>query len=246
MGRSKRLVWGAMCLGLAAGIACAQSITQTYEQTGNLVGASATATGANYQASVNISPAVIPGHKEEIYLVNWSTTVYGGPIPPPVPCPPPVEPPPPPPDLVATFVSGLVPASAIQRLPSGGLMVDLDIRNLETLNLVASVLCVGGVCNPIPPPSTFPLKGTFAPVTTGAGATISSTSGSRSQLTVNMICRAENSFSGSQTDTSAGFAGQIGAITVPTLPVGSNGNLHVQKGRSTVKLSCTPPLRPPI
>ena len=246
MDKSKRLVWGFVCLGLAAGMALAQSTTQTYRQTGNLVGAFATATGVNYQANVNISPAVSPGNNQDIYVVNWSTTVYGGPIPLPLPCPPPTIPPPTPPDLVATFVSGLVPASAIQRLPSGGLSVDLDIGKLETLQFVGSVQCIGGVCNPIPPPPTFPLKGTFTPITSGVGAFTSSSNGNRSSLTIDPICRVGSSFSGSQTDTAAKFAGQIGAITVPAMPVGANGFLHLQKGQLTTTLTCTPPPPPPI
>lgn len=244
MGKPKGLIWGVVCLGLATGMAVAQTVTRTYEQTGNLVGASATSTGVQHQSSVNISPATLPGHNKDVYVVYWSSTVYGGPIPPPVPCPPPADPPPPPPDLVSTTVSGLIPASAILQLPSGDLKVDLDISTLETLQFVGSVRCIGGVCSPIPPPLTFPLKGTFTAVTNGTGAYVSSTTGNRSLLTVDPLCKVEDWFTGRQTDTSAEFTGQIGEILVPKMPLGANGQLHVQKGRWTVTLSCmlTPPM----
>ena len=225
---------------LSMGLALSQTTTQNYRQTGNLVGASASATGVNYQANVSISPAVLPANNHDIYLVNWSVTVYSGPVPPPVP----TNPPPPLPDLVATFVTGLVPASTIQRLASGGLAVDLDISRLETLQFAGSVQCIGGACNPVPPPSTFQLKGTFTPITTGVGASIASSSGNRSTLTIDPVCRVVNAFNGNQVDTSAKFAGQIGSITV-TAPAGPNGNLRLQKGQSTTTLTCTPP-SPPI
>lgn len=244
MSKSKRLVWGCVCLGLAAGMALAQTTTQTYRQTGNLVGASATATGANYQANVNISPAALPGNNQEIYVVSWSTTIYGGSVPPPIPCMLPTDPPPLPPDLVSTTVSGLVPSSAIQRLPSGGLFVDLDIGKIQ-VQYVGSVQCMNAVCNPISPPSTFPLKGTFTPVTSGPGTFSSSSTGNRSSLTIDPICRSVYSFSGSQLDTSAKFAGQIGSITVPAMAVAGNAQLHAQKGQLTTTATCTPP-PPPI
>jgi hypothetical protein len=136
-----------------------------------------------------------------------------------------------------------VPPSAIQRSASGGLSVDLDLGNVQ-LHFVASVQCVAGTCNPIPPPTTFPLKGTFTPVTTGPGAFSSSSSGNRSSTNIDPICRTVTSFSGNQMDTSAKFAGQIGAITVPEMPVGSNGHLHVQKGQVTASSTCTPPPPP--
>jgi hypothetical protein len=53
------------------------------------------------------------------------------------------------------------------------------------------------------------------------------------------------SSSGNQSDTSAKFTGQIGVITVPEMPVGSNGHLRVQKGQLTTTSTCTPP-PPPI
>jgi hypothetical protein len=59
--RLERLIWGGVCLGLTVGVALAQTTTQTSRQTGNLVGASASVTGLNYQANVNISPVVMPG-----------------------------------------------------------------------------------------------------------------------------------------------------------------------------------------
>jgi hypothetical protein len=239
----KRLVCGGLCIGLAAGMALAQTTTQTYRQTGNLVGASATATGANYQANVNISPAALPGNNQEIYMVNWSTTIYGGSVPPPVPCLLPTDPPPLPPDLVSTTASGLVPSSAIQRLPSGGLFVDLDIDKIQ-VQYFASVQCVNAVCNLIPPPSTFPLKGTFAPITSGPGTFSSSSAGNRSSLTIDPICRFVYSVSGNQLDTSAKFAGQIGVIVVAPMAVGGNAQLHVQKGQLTTTATCTPPPPP--
>jgi hypothetical protein len=242
MSTSKRLVCGGVCLALAAWVAVAQTTTQTSRQTGNLVGADANTTGPNYQANVNITPAVLPGNIQEMYNVYWNTTIYGGAVPPPLPCP--VVPPPLPPDLISTSVAALVPASAIQRSASGGLSVDLDIGKVQ-LQFVASVQCIAGICNPIAPPTTFPLKGTFTPVTTGPGAFSSSSSGNRSSTNIDPICHIATSFSGNQTDTSAKFAGQIGAITVPEMPVGSNGHLHVQKGQLTTSSTCTPP-PPPI
>jgi hypothetical protein len=169
-----------------------------------------------------------------VYTVNWSTNVYSEPFPPPVP-------PPLPPDNIATFVAGLVSMSAIQRLSSGGLSLDLDIQKLDTLQFVGSVQCIAGVCNPIPPPTTFPLKGTFTPMTSGVGAFRSSSNGHRSTLTIDPVCRVTSSFSGTQTDTSAVFAGQIGAILVTAPPIGGNGSLRVQKGQMTATLICTPP-----
>ena len=225
-----------MSLALAAGLGLAQTTTQNYRQAGNLVGAFASATGVNYQANVTISPAVFPANNQDKYLVNWSVTVYSGPLPPPVP----TNPPPPLPDLEATFVTGLVPASAIQRLPSGSLSVDLDIDRLETLQFAGSVRCISGACIPIPPPNSFPLKGTFTPITSGAGASTSSSNGNRSTLTIDPVCRIVNAFNGSEVDTSAKFAGQIGTITV-SMPAGPNGNLHLQKGQSTTTLTCAPP-----
>lgn len=242
MSISKRLVCGGMCLALAACVAVAQTTTQTFRQTGNLVGADANATGPNYQANVNITPAALPGNNQEMYNVYWNTTIYGGATPPPLPCP--VVPPPLPPDLISTSAAALVPASAIQRSTLGGLSVDFDIGKVQ-LQFVASVQCIAGICNPIPPPTTFPLKGTFTPVTTGPGAFSSSSSGNRSSTNIDPICHIETSFSGNQADTSAKFAGQIGAITVPETPVGSNGHLRVQKGQLTTSSMCTPP-PPPI
>ena len=242
MSISKRLVRGGICLALAVWVADAQTTTQTFRQTGNLVGADANASGPNYQANVNITPATLPGINEERYNVYWNTTIYGGAVPPPLPCP--VVPPPLPPDLISTSAAALVPASAIHRSTSGGLSVDFDLGTVQ-LQFVAAVQCVAGVCNPIPPPTTFPLKGTFTPVTTGPGAFSSSSSGNRSSTTIDPICHIATHFSGNQSDTSAKFAGQIGTITVPEMPVGSNGHLHVQKGQLTASSTCTPP-PPPI
>ncbi len=241
MYRSAQLRWAFVCLNVAAAMASGQTITQTYRQTGNMVGASTATTGVNYQANVNISPATFPGKNQNMYVIYWSTTVYGGAVPQPVPCVAPTDPPPLPSDMVATYVSGLVPASAIERLPSGGLSVDLDIGKLETLQYAGSVRCAGGVCNPIPPPAAFPLKGTFTPVTSGAGTSTSSSTGTRSSTTIDPVCRSVYWFSGSQADTSAKFAGQIGAIAVPAMPVGANGSFHLQTGQLTVSLTCTPP-----
>jgi hypothetical protein len=237
----KRSVCVSMGLALVAWVAIAQTTTQTSRQTGNLVGADANATGPTYQANVNITPAAQPGTNQEMYNVYWNTTIYGGVVPPPSPCP--VVPPPLSPDLISTLAVALVPASSIQRSTSGGLSVDLDIGKVQ-LQFVASVRCIAGVCNPIPPPTTFPLKGTFTPVTTGPGAFSSSSSGNRSSINIDPICHIATSFSGNQTDTSAKFAGQIGAITVPDMPVGSNGHLHVQKGQLMTTLTCTPPPPP--
>jgi len=242
MSISKRLVCGSIFAVLAAWVAVAQTTTQTFRQTGNLVGADASVSGPNYQANVNITPAVLPGNNQETYNVYWNTTVYGGAVPPPLPCP--VVPPPLPPDLISTSAVALVPASAIQRSNSGGLSVDLDIGKVQ-LQFVSSVQCIASVCNLIPPPTTFPLKGTLTPVTTGPGAFSSSSSGNRSSTSIDPICHIATSFSRNQTDTSAKFAGQIGTITVPEMPVGSNGHLHVQKGQLTTTATCTPP-PPPI
>lgn len=90
-------------------------------------------------------------------------------MPPPLPCP--VVPPPLPPDLISTSAAALVPASAIQRLTSGGLSVDFDIGKVQ-LQFVASVQCIAGTCNLIPPPRTFPLEGTFTPVTDSPGSVL--------------------------------------------------------------------------
>ena len=240
MSIEKRLACGGVCLALTAWVATAQTTTQTFRQTGNLVGADANVSGPNYQAFVNITPATLPGNNQDMYNVYWNTTIYGGAVPPPLPCP--VVPPPLPPDLISTSAAALVPASAIQRSASGGLSVDLDIGNVQ---FVGSVQCIAGVCNQIPPPTTFPLKGTFTPVTTGPGAFSSSSSGNRSSTNIDPICHFSTSFSGNQTDTSAKFAGKIGAITVLDMPVGSNGHLHVQTGQLTTTSTCTPP-PPPI
>jgi hypothetical protein len=238
MSMSKSLACGGICVALATWLAAAQTTTQTSQQTGNLVGADANASGPNYQANVGITPVVSPGTNQEMYNVYWTTTIYGEGAPPPLPCP--VVPPPPPPDLVSTSAAALVPVSAIQRSPSGGLSVDLDIGTVQ-LQFISSVQCIGGVCNPISLPATFPLKGTFTPVT-GPGASSTSSSGHRSSTSVDPIC--QTSFSGSQTDTLAKFGGLIGAVIVPEPPVGSNGHLQVQKGQMTMELTCTPP--PPL
>lgn len=235
----KRLVCAVLCLAWAA---IAQTTTQAFRQTGNLVGADASVSGPTYQANVSITPAVLPGNNQEMYNVYWNTTIYGGAVPPPTPCP--VVPPPLPPDLTSTSAAALVPASAIRRSTSGLLSVDLEIGTVQ-LQFVSAVKCVGGTCNPIPPPTTFPLKGTFTPVTTGPGAASSSSSGNHSSTNIDPVCRIVTSFSGNQTDTSAKFAGQIGAITVPEMPVGSNAHLRVQKGQLTSTSTCTPP-PPPI
>lgn len=242
MSVSKRLACVGVCLALAAWVAIAQTVTQTSRQTGNLVGADANVTGPNYQANVNITPAALPGNNQEIYNVYWNTTIYGGAAPPPLPCP--VVPPPLPPDLISTSAAALVPASAIQRSAASGLSVDFDIGKTQ-LQFITAVQCIAGVCNPIPPPTTFPLKGTFTPVTTDPGASSSSSSGNRSSMSIDPICHIVTTFSGNQTDTSAKFVGEIGAITVPEMPVGSNGHLHVQKGQLTTSSTCTPP-PPPI
>lgn len=238
---SKRLACGGMYLVVAACVAVAQTTTQTSRQTGNLLGADANVSGPNYQANVNITPATLPGNNQEVYNVYWNTTIYGGAVPPPLPCP--VVPPPLPPDLISTSATALVAASTIQR-SSGGVSVDFDIDTVQ-LQFVASVQCIAGICNPIPPPTSFPLKGTFTPVTTGPGAFSSSASGNRSSTNIDPICHIVTSFSGNQTDMSAKFAGQIGAISVLEMPVGSNGHLHVQKGQMTTSSTCTPP-PPPI
>lgn len=227
-----------LLLGLAA-VAPAQTTTQTYRQTGNLLGASAYITGTNYQANVNISPTVPPGSKEEMYAVNWSVTVYGGNVVPPPVCVVPPNPPPPPVDAISTTVSGLVPASALQRGPSGALSVNLDIGKLQQ-QYVMSLQCLGGNCTPTAPPLTFPLVGTFAP-TTGPGAYSSSTSGNRSNLNIDLICRYSYSFSGTQSDWSAKFSGHIGTLSVPDSAVLNNAQLHQQKGQMTQTSVCTPP-----
>jgi hypothetical protein len=242
MANFQRLLAVGVCLGLAAGITLAQIPAQTYRQTGNLVGASAAATGADYQANVNISPAALP-NKEEMYVINWSTTVYGALPPPPIPCVLPPFPPPPP-DLVATSASAYVPASAVQRSPSGGISIDLDAGALNGHVFIGSVQCAGGCCNPVASPATFPLKGTFAPVTSGPVRFSSSSNGHRSSVTADPICRSESTFSGTQVDTSANFAGQIGAVTVSVAPTAVNAQLHVQKGQVTSTATCTPPPPP--
>lgn len=239
MKRLKTLGCVMVFLGLCAAVALAQTTTQTYRQTGNLVGASAYITGPNYQANVNISPAVAPGSNQEMYVVNWMVTVYGTNVVPPPVCVVPPTPPPPPADMVSTTVSGLVPASAIQRLASGALSVNLDIGKLQQ-QYANTMQCLGGVCNPVPPPATFPLVGTFTPIT-GPSAFSSSSSGNRSTLNVDVVCRFMYSFSGNQTDTSARFAGQIGSVSVTDMGVGSNAQLHVQKGQMTQTSVCTPP-----
>ena len=240
MSISKQRIFGGVSVALTAWVAVAQTTTQTFRQTGNLVGAGANASGPNYQANVNVTPVALPGNNREMYNVYWNTTIYGGAVPSPLPCP--VVPPPLPPDLISTSAAALVPASAIQRLASGGLSVDFDMGKVQ-LQFVASVQCISGVCNAIPSPTTFPLKGTFTPAT-GPGAFSSSSSGNRSSTNIDPVCHVANSFSGNQTDASAKFAGQIGAITVPQMPVGSNGYLHVQKGQLTTSLTCTPPPPP--
>jgi hypothetical protein len=240
MSMSKSLACGGIYVALATWLAAAQTTTQTFQQTGNLVGADTNASGPNYQANVAITPVVPPGTNQEMYNVYWTTTIHGEGAPPPLPCP--VVPPPLPPDLVSTSAAALVPASAIQRSPSGGLSVDLDIGTVQ-LQFFSSVQCIGGVCNPISLPATFPLIGTFTPVT-GPGASSTSSSGHRSSTSVDPICQIATSFSGSQTDTLAKFGGLIGAVIVPEPPVGSNGHLRVQKGQLTMELTCTPP--PPI
>jgi len=223
-------------LGLCAAVALAQTTTQSYRQAGNLVGASAYITGTNYQANVNITPVVVSGSNQEMYAVNWTVTVYGGNVVPPPVCVIPPNPPPPPADAISTNVSGLVPASALQRLPSGALSVNLDIGTLQQ-QYVMTLQCVSGTCNPVPPPLTFPLNGTFTPVS----AFSSSSSGTRSTLNVDLICRYAYSFSGTQTDSSAKFAGQIGTLAVPDLAIASNAQLHLQKGQMTQTSTCTPP-----
>jgi hypothetical protein len=65
-------------------------------------------------------------------------------------------------------------------------------------------------------------------------------------LTIDPVCRIVYSFSGSQSDMSAKFAGQIGAISVPAMPVGGNAQLHVQKGQATTSATCVPPPPPPV
>jgi hypothetical protein len=240
MSISKRLVRGGICLALAALVAVAQTTTQTFRQTGNLVGADANASGPNYQANVNITSAALPGNNEERYSVYWNTTIYGGAVPPPLQCP--VVPPPLPPDLISTSAAALVPASAIQRSTSADLSVDFDIGKVQ-LQFFAAIQCIAGICNPIPTPTTFPVKGTFTPVTTGPGASTSSSSGNRSSTSIDPLCHVSTSFSGNQTDMSAKFTGQIGAVTVPDMPVGSNGHLRIQKGQLTTSSTCnaTPP-----
>jgi hypothetical protein len=160
MSMLKRLACGGMCLALAAWVAVAQTTTQTFRQTGNLVGADANASGPNCQTNVNIAPAALPGNNQEMYNVYWNTTIYGGAVPPPLPCP--VVPPPLPPYLISTSAAALVPASAIQRSALNGLSMDFDIGKVQ-LQFVASMQCIAGTCNTIPPPTTFPLRGRSRP-----------------------------------------------------------------------------------
>jgi hypothetical protein len=54
MAKITSFTWALVSLGLAAATAYAQTTTQTYRQTGNLVGASASVNGVNYTAYVNI------------------------------------------------------------------------------------------------------------------------------------------------------------------------------------------------
>jgi hypothetical protein len=218
--------------------------TQTFRQTGNLAGGSATVTGAAYQANVYISPAQVQNNGPEIYWVYWTNTIYGGAVPPPV-CVNPTDPPLLPPDMVSTTAAGFVPSSAIQRLPSGGLAVDLDLTKVQN-PYIGSQRCVGGVCGFVPPPATFPVKGTFTPLTSGIGVSSSSWNGNRSFAFIDPICHVTNSYSGNQADTAARFTGQIGAIAVPAVTVGSNAQLHVQKGQWTQTSTCTPPPPPPM
>jgi len=76
-----------MCLAFAASVAVAQTTTQTFRQTENLLGADANTTGPNYQPNVNITPTALPGNNQEMYNAYWNTTIYGGAVPPPLPYP---------------------------------------------------------------------------------------------------------------------------------------------------------------
>lgn len=236
MSISKRLVCGSICAVLAASVVVAQPTTQTIRMTGNLVGANASVSGPDYQAYVSISPEALPGNNQELYNVYWNVTVYAPPGP--------VGPPPNPPDMVSTSVNALVQASAIQSSKSGGLSVDLDIGKAQMV-YSSSVQCIAGTCQSIPPPITFPLKGTFTPLTAGPGTYSSSVSGHQYSISVDPVCRFETSFSGHQTEVSARFAGQIGDITAPEGPGGSNASLYVLKGQTTRTTACTPP-QPPM
>ena len=111
------------------------------------------------------------------------------------------------------------------------------------LQFVFSVQCIADMCNPIPP--DISAEGNVHAGDDRPGSVFVSPSGNRSSTNIDPICHIVTSFSGNQTDTSAKFAGQIGAITVPDMPVGSNGHLRVQKGQLTTSATCTPP-PPPI
>jgi len=228
-------------LALAVGVALAQQpITQTYRQTGNLLGANAYILGANYQANVIISP-VQSKNGPDVYLVVWSSTIFAGPIPPPPPPPP--QPPPPPPDMRTVSVGGTVPASAIRQSPSGILSLDLDISKMESLMGVFGVECVNAICTPFTPTS-FSLKGTFAPLTSEIGTFSFSRNGNQTSTNIDQYCRTTSSFSGNESGAAANFAGNIGSLVITPSGAGANGNLNLRKGQLQTTSVCVPPPPP--
>ena len=215
-----RVAHALMLFGLCASLASAQSLSISYRQAGNLVGAAASTAGANYSASVSISP-VIGGSDKNAYLVSWTVVTFTTPPTPWDPYPAGT--------WFATII-GILPPSGIKvSPPSGTLSVDLSISKLETVQVAIGNNCITLPCMPFVPSSVSAL-GTFTPYTAGVGASTFNRNGIDEQRNVSPWNVITTVFSGNESGGTANFSGTIGPITVVPPAAGSNGTITIRKG----------------
>ena len=206
-----------------AGVAAAQSMSFSYRQTGNLVGAVAGGTGSNQSWGVSLNP-VIGADGRDSYLVSWTVQTWTN-----------IQPTPfdphPPGSWFATVI-GIAPASEVRVSPAGTLAIDLSTAKLSQVQ-VAIVNDCTTMTNPCAPgaPATFVAKGVFTPCQAGFACSTFSRNGTDQQRVVNPPWNViTTTFTGNQTGGDADFAGTVGPLMIPPGSA-SIRNMTVRKGQ---------------
>lgn len=215
---ARLLLTGAFLVGVAS----TQSISFSYRQAGNLVGAVAGGTGTNSSWGVNLNP-VIGADGRDSYLVSWTVQTWTDTQPTP-------SNPYPRGAWVATVI-GIAPASEVRGSPSGALTIDLSTSKLSQVQFAMVADCTTQV-NPCAPgnPMLFAVRGAFTPCQAGVSCATFSRSGTNEQRAVylpwNVITTV---FTGNETGGDADFTGTVGPLVIPANSANFR-NLTIRKG----------------